>query len=145
MTLRNNRVDTGVDLAFKLILLNQRMTLKNLAKILRLDPKSIEVWCGTLEKKKMIRMNYKVFGETEVLSNNGHSGEVRGMKRVKVMDWAVSCPKKSKNVMFLKNCQGCKHLKNIEGELIHSNPSYEFRPENVVCSWKNLKNARQVL
>lgn len=69
----NYELKTGVDLAFKLVLMNQRMPVRTIAKILDFKLDYTKRLLGMLERKKMVRMNYKLFGETEVMINNGHA------------------------------------------------------------------------
>ena len=133
---QNYEIKTGVDLAFKLVLLNKRMPVSTIARILDFKQQYTERLLGILEKKKMVRINYKLFGEPEVMINNGHEADVMNeMEKTEVFDWTINCPKENRCVMFRVSCQNCKHFKDIEGQMTKKRGGFDFKPENVVCGW----------
>ncbi|MCD6590699.1 MAG: hypothetical protein J7K72_01870 [Candidatus Aenigmarchaeota archaeon] len=133
--MKNNLVNTGIDLAFKLVLMNKRLPVSTVARVLNLNKKYVERLFEILEKRKMLRMKYKIFGETEVMVNG--YGYVNGpTERMRVFDWVVECPKKRTSVRFKTSCQNCKYLKDVEGKILNNGDGLEFRPENVICSWR---------
>ncbi len=135
----NYELKTGVDLAFKLVLMNQRVPVRTVAKILDFKLDYTKKLLGMLERKKMGRMNYKPFGETEVMINNGHAiEEMIGMNRMKVFDWMINCPREERGVMFRVSCQNCEHFKDLDGKILKGKEGYDFRPEHVLCGWAKI-------
>jgi hypothetical protein len=134
-------INTGIDLAFKLVLMNGKLPVSTIARILDFNLQYTERLLGILERKKMIKMNYRLFGETEVMVNNGHEEVFHGMKKMKVFDWMIHCPEKERGVMFRVSCQNCKHFQDIEGKIVNEKGNFDFRPESVVCGWKEKADA----
>ena len=131
-----NFVNTGVDLAFKLVLMNRRINVSTVAKILDLNVKYVEGLFDTLERKNMVKLNYRLFREPEVMVNEKHEEVLGNMKRVKVFDWIIECPEKQRGVMFKTTCLSCRHFKDVEGKFKNEKGNYDFRPENIVCKWE---------
>ncbi len=134
-------VNTGIDLAFKLVLMNERFPVDTIARILDFKTEYVERLLRILERRKMVRMKYKIFGGTEVMVNNGHEEVLEGMTKMKVLDWMIECPKKGRVVMFKVSCQNCRYFKDVEGEITNKRGCFEFRPEHVVCAWKEKPDA----
>jgi hypothetical protein len=135
-------IRTGVDLAFKLVVMNERLPVTTIARILDFRTEYTKKLLGVLERKKMLKMKYKIFGETEVMSIKGHKEEaVNGMRKIKVFDWVIDCPKDNKYVMFRASCQNCSHFKDVEGQMLNKSGCFEFRPDGVVCGWNEKPDA----
>ena len=131
----DNTVKTGVDLAFKLVLLNKRMPVSTIARILDFNQKYTERMLGILERKKMVKMNYKLFREPEVMVNNGHEDLLDEISKIGASEWMITCPKDERGVMFTTSCQNCKHFMDVKGQLTKKRGGFHFKPENVVCGW----------
>lgn len=128
-------VNTGVDLAFKLVLMNERLPVTTVARVLDLKTKYVERLFDTLERKNMVKMRYRFLKEPEVMIKR-RSEVPMSMKRLKVFDWVIECPQRGRGVMFKVSCLNCGHFKDVEGKFSSRKGQYEFRPENVICTWE---------
>ncbi len=138
-------LNTGIDLAFKLVLMNGKLPVGVVARATNLGKRCTERLFEILERKKMVKMRYKIFGETEIMTNNGHEEVKEGMKKVRISDWIVECPRLGRSVMFKTSCQNCRYLRDVNGDMCMKGGNFEFRPENVVCAWKEKPDAMQSL
>lgn len=139
--MENDKMRTGVDLAFKLVLMNEKMPVSTIARILDFKTEYTKRMLGLLERKKLVRLNYKLFRETEVMVARKKQHEVDDMKKVKVSDWIIECPMEKKGVMFRASCQNCAHFRDIDGQMVKMTEGFEFRPEGVVCGWTEKPDA----
>lgn len=156
-------LQTGVDAAYRLILMKGKMTMKELSDAMNVDPRYVEVWGKMLSRKKLIKVRYPVIGKPVLMSpdyddefkpySERHPVEMQSQemdavaevpkasKNVNITDWVVDCPKANgQPVMFNRDCMSCPHFNTVSGKLMKVKDSEkernEFKARGVMCTYE---------
>lgn len=154
-------LETGVDVAYKLILMNGKIGLKELADAMKVDPKHVEVWGKMLSRRKLIKVRYPMFGKPFLMKpdyddefrpySERHPVEIENQKldafiekpaettnSVMIKDWVVDCPKANGTpVTFNRDCISCPHFNTVAGSIIQGkDDKQEFKAKGVMCTYK---------
>lgn len=163
--MENAILETGVDVAYKLILMNGKMGVKELADAMKVEPDRIEIWAKMLSKKKLIKVRYPMFGKPFLMKpdyddefrpySERHPIEAESQKldafiekpaeesnKVTIKDWVVDCPKANGHpVTFNGDCISCPHFNTVAGSMLQQKDKkkengHEFKAKGIMCTYK---------
>jgi hypothetical protein len=155
-------LETGVDVAYKLILMNGKMSVGQLADAMKVDPRHVEVWGKMLSRRKLIKVRYPMFGKPFLMKpdyddefrpySERHPVDVQNQaldafiersetsKKVMIKDWVVDCPKANgQPVTFNRDCMSCPHFNTVAGSMLHrgdEKEGKEFKAKGVMCTYR---------
>jgi hypothetical protein len=154
-------LETGVDVAYKLILMNGKIGLRELASAMKVDADKVEVWAKMLSRKKLIKVRYPMFGKPFLMKpdyddefrpySERHPVEIENQKldafierpreqskSVMIKDWVVDCPKANGTpVTFNRDCISCVHFNTVAGSMLQTKEEkQEFKAKGVMCTYR---------
>ncbi len=156
-------LETGVDVAYKLILMNGKMSVRQLADAMKVDPRHVEVWAKMLSRRKLIKVRYPMFGKPFLMKpdyddefrpySERHPVDIQNQKldafiekpseptkSVMIKDWVVDCPKANGTpVTFNRDCISCVHFNTVAGSMLHrgdKKEGKEFNAKGVMCTYR---------